>query len=128
MTYTSHILLCSVHGLAQLPIPTCALTPSPASSVAKRRSLSLREHMIVMTHRSSDMSVVKNPADGLGKVVAGVNHTRNVSHNDLSVFAPRLNCEELHFNVTRPRGRSTVINNVDARLVIHVQRCWLLDF
>ena len=46
-----------------------------------------------------------------------------MTHDDFVVFAPRLNCKELHFNVASPRGGTTIVDNVDASLVVHIQRC-----
>ena len=75
-----------------------------------------------MSHNAPCMPLVKDPAEGFGKIIGGVDNTRNELHDDGVVFFPILDGKMLYVNVSRTFGWLSSIDDLDSRLVVLVDR------
>ena len=56
---------------------------------------------VMMAHHATSMSGMKDPAKGLGQVITGIEDTRDVIQNNVTICFPILNSKPLDSNVAR---------------------------
>lgn len=68
---------------------------------------------------------MKNPAEALCEVVAGIDNNKNANHVNVTSILPILDCKEanVHVNVTGAFGGVMVLDDLDCGLVVLVDRC-----
>ncbi len=52
-----------------------------------------------VTHHATRVARMKDPAEGFSKVIAGVDDTRDVAHDNVASILPVLYCKMLDINV-----------------------------
>ena len=75
-----------------------------------------------MSHDAASMASMEDPSEGLGEVVSRVENAGDVFHEDVTTFFPVLNSEVLDVDVTRALCRDLVVDHVDGRKVVLVER------
>ncbi len=74
-----------------------------------------------MTHQAASVTGVEDGTKRFGKVVRGVQDTRDEMHDNVTEFLPVLDGKVLDVDVARTFGRDTRIDHVDGRLVVTEQ-------
>ena len=73
-----------------------------------------------MTHHTTDVSVVEDPAKGFGERVRGVDDPRDMLHDDVATLLPTLDGEHLDVNMPTAFGGDAVIDHVDSGHIVFV--------
>ena len=71
-----------------------------------------------MTHSTTGVSRVKNPAKGLSEVVGIIDYPRDTNQLNNLLFSPVLDLEIRSFNMLGTISRMTGIDNIDAGFVV----------
>ncbi len=75
-----------------------------------------------MTHQTSAMTSMEDPAEGLGKVVRWVENSSDVVHDNVLRVLPVLDGKVLDINVTRTFRRDLGVDHIDSRHIVFVDR------
>ena len=75
-----------------------------------------------VTHSTTGVSGVKNPAEGLSEVVGSIGYPRNMDQLDNLLFSPVLDLEIGSFNMASAISRMTCIDNIDAGFVVFIDQ------
>jgi hypothetical protein len=65
-----------------------------------------------MAHQATDVSRVKNPANGFGKTIAGIDNTGNLGEIKVTGFLPVLEGKVLYIDVAGAFGRAISIGHL----------------
>jgi len=76
-------------------------------------------------HEIGGMTVVEYPTKCFHEHVRRIHDSRKVDQNDVLHKSPMLKCEIPDFNMTRAISGSTVVDNLDRRIVVFVDGCRL---
>jgi hypothetical protein len=82
---------------------------------------SRRERSSVMTHDAANMAMMEDPTKGFGEGIGGVDYTRDVDHDDVTVAFPLLQGEVLNINMVRALGRLAGIGHQNSGLIVFVE-------
>jgi len=66
------------------------------------------------------MAMVENPTQGLCKHIRRIHNSRKVDQDDILHKSPMLKCKIPDFDMTRAISGSTVIDNLDRRIVVFI--------
>ena len=72
------------------------------------------------------MSIVENPSKRLCERVSGIDFAADKLHLDVEISFPILNCKIGNIDVSRSFRRDTGIYYFDGRVVVFVQRSWIV--
>ena len=76
-----------------------------------------------MSHSTSSMVRMKNPTQGLSKIITIVDDPRDMNHLDNILLFPILDLEIGSFNMACTVGRMTSIDNVDTGFIVFINYC-----
>jgi hypothetical protein len=79
-----------------------------------------------MTHETTGMAGMKNPAKGFSKVIRRIDNARDVTEFKMTLTSPVLNGKVLDVNVPRPFGRLHCVDYPDGRDIFLKQEGGLL--
>ena len=75
----------------------------------------------IVTHQTSDMSMVQSRSEGLGEGISRVHNPGNVRDVNLATGFPFLDSKMLDVDVTGPGSRSISVNHEDRGGIVFVQ-------
>ena len=78
-----------------------------------------------MAHDATCMSLMEHPSQRFGEIVAWVDHTRDMTKDDVALLLPFLDSKVLNINVSRTIGGGSCIDDLDCRHVVLTDRRWL---
>ena len=87
-----------------------------------RVSTRLLRSKVVVSHDSPSVTGVENPSKRLGKVIRWADNARDMMHDKVLLFLPFLNGKVLDINMTGAFSRNTIVNHIDSRDVITINR------
>ena len=74
---------------------------------------------LVVAHGAASVTLMKDPAEGLGEVIWWVEDTRDEVHDNISSIFPVLNGKMLDVNVAGTLGGHLGVDHVDGGFVVH---------
>ena len=80
-------------------------------------------HELVMPHDATGMALMKDPSQWFGKVIRGIDDTRDELHHNVPRVLPVLDGKVLDIDMTRALSGNTSVDHVDGGLVVTIQRC-----
>ena len=76
----------------------------------------------VVTHGTTDMAGMENPAKSFGGGIGNIDGSMNVDHFDDATGAPFLNSKVLDVDMARAFGRAVFVDHGDGSLIVFVKR------
>ena len=74
-----------------------------------------------MSHQSTSLAGVEDPAETFGEIVRRIDYTRDVAKGDVAIGFPILDGEVLDSNVSGTFCWNTSVDHLDGRFVVAVQ-------
>ena len=76
----------------------------------------------MVTHRTTNVAGVQCPAKCLDGLVAGVDDTKDMAHDDVTSGEPFLNRKVLDVDMTGASSRTSLVHHSDSSLIVHIER------
>jgi len=80
-------------------------------------------HKLVMPHDATGMALMEDPSQGFGKVIRGIDDTKDELHHNVPRVLPDLDGKVLNVDMTRTLRGNTSVDHIDCGLVVTMQRC-----
>ena len=80
----------------------------------------------IVSHESGCMAEVQNPSKCLSEAVRGIDFAWHMLEDDVTQALPLLHAKVADVNVSRSWRRSVMVDNLDGRFIVLIDRSWCL--
>jgi len=92
---------------------------------AGSRTNILPARIAIVAHEVGGMAMVEDPTQCFGKHIRRIHDSRKMNQDDILHQSPMLECKVSDFDMSRAISRSTMIDNLDRRIIVFVDGCGL---